>query len=147
MRLGHPFDIKLATYYWKDKLLLSYSSYNTSDIGYKLKLYINNSDFWIEHKTTILTVPISLTLSPYNRLYELIEMQVIWRKFIRRFCARDYASGTRSASHCKSSWDETRCEGWSVPIQSSEGCAFWISSVMPALGLENALKTAFIGCK
>jgi len=33
----------------------------------------------------ILTVPISLTLSPYTRFMSL-EMQVACRKFVRRFC-------------------------------------------------------------
>ena len=41
--------------------------------GKKLKFIfpINNYDFWKEHEMAILTVPISLTLSPYTRIYEL----------------------------------------------------------------------------
>ena len=47
----------------------------------------------------ILTVPISITLSPHSRLYELrnaSDLQKIYTSFLR-----DYASGTRSASDCK----------------------------------------------
>ena len=41
--------------------------------GNKLKFIypINKYDVWKEHKMAILTVPISLTLSPYTRFYEL----------------------------------------------------------------------------
>ena len=41
--------------------------------GKKLKFIypINNYDFLKEHEMAILTVPISLTLSPYTRFYEL----------------------------------------------------------------------------
>jgi len=41
--------------------------------GKKLKFIypINNYDFWKEHEMAILTVLISLTLSPYTRFYEL----------------------------------------------------------------------------
>ena len=48
----------------------------------------------------ILTVPISLTLSPYTGFYELRNasgLKKIYTSFLR-----DYASGTCSASDCKS---------------------------------------------
>ena len=49
---------------------------------------------------SILMVPISLTLSPYTRFYELRNASGLYK--IYTSFLRDYASGTCSASDCKS---------------------------------------------
>ena len=52
----------------------------------------------------ILTVPISLTLSPHSRLYELRNASDLQKIYIYIYTSflRHYASGTGSASDCKS---------------------------------------------
>ena len=65
-------------------------------------------------------------------------MQVACRNFIRCFCMIMHPVPVPQATASRIEMKLAVKVSQYIPIQSSEGCSFGISSVKPALGLINA---------